>query len=97
MLIGVHLLYCSVYSHNRSCQQLFHIFSPSKLFIRLKMSKWELDEEIKIFREYLRIPSVHPNIDYSKNFESNVSNKYLEQLNLPQLHALTFSKDRRII
>lgn len=22
------------------------------------------DDEIKIFQEYLRIPSVHPNIDY---------------------------------
>ncbi|KAM7348873.1 aminoacylase-1-like [Cochliomyia hominivorax] len=28
------------------------------------MSAWENNEEIKIFREYLRIPSVHPNIDY---------------------------------
>ncbi|XP_055708969.1 aminoacylase-1-like [Phlebotomus papatasi] len=26
--------------------------------------KWENNEEIKIFREYLRIPSVHPNPDY---------------------------------
>lgn len=30
------------------------------------MSKWEDNEEIKLFREYLRIPSVHPDIDYSK-------------------------------
>lgn len=28
------------------------------------MSKWENNEEIQIFREYLRIPTVHPNIDY---------------------------------
>ncbi|KAI8122699.1 hypothetical protein FF38_01384 [Lucilia cuprina] len=28
------------------------------------MSAWENNEEIKIFREYLRIPSVHPNVDY---------------------------------
>jgi len=28
-------------------------------------STWENSEEIQIFREYLRIPSVHPNIDYS--------------------------------
>lgn len=28
------------------------------------MSDWENNEEIKIFREYLRIPSVHPNVDY---------------------------------
>lgn len=27
---------------------------------------YENNEEIKIFREYLRIPSVHPNIDYGK-------------------------------
>ena len=28
---------------------------------------WEENEEIQIFREYLRIPSVHPNIDYRKS------------------------------
>lgn len=27
---------------------------------------WENNEEIKLFREYLRIPTVHPDIDYSK-------------------------------
>lgn len=30
------------------------------------MDKWENNEEITIFREYLRIPSVHPDIDYSE-------------------------------
>jgi aminoacylase len=28
------------------------------------MSDWENNEEIKLFREYLRIPSVHPDINY---------------------------------
>lgn len=28
------------------------------------MTDYENNEEIKIFREYLRIPTVHPNIDY---------------------------------
>ncbi|XP_055303616.1 aminoacylase-1-like isoform X2 [Sitodiplosis mosellana] len=28
------------------------------------MSKWDNNEEIQIFREYLRIPTVHPNVDY---------------------------------
>lgn len=28
------------------------------------MSKWENNEEIEIFREYLRIPSVQPNVNY---------------------------------
>lgn len=32
----------------------------------MSKAEWENNEEIKIFREYLRIPSVHPNIDYSK-------------------------------
>lgn len=31
------------------------------------MSSWEDNEEIKLFREYLRIPSVHPDIDYGKS------------------------------
>jgi aminoacylase len=30
------------------------------------MTDWENNEEIKIFREYLKIPSVHPNIDYGE-------------------------------
>lgn len=30
------------------------------------MSKWENNEEIEIFRKYLRIPSVHPDVDYGK-------------------------------
>lgn len=30
----------------------------------LKPSKWDDNEEIAIFREYLRIPSVHPNVNY---------------------------------
>lgn len=29
-------------------------------------TQWENNEEIKIFREYLQIPSVHPDIDYGK-------------------------------
>lgn len=32
------------------------------------MVNWENNEEIKIFQEYLRIPSVNPNIDYGKIF-----------------------------
>lgn len=28
--------------------------------------KWENNEEIQIFREYLKVPSVHPNIDYGR-------------------------------
>lgn len=32
----------------------------------MSKAEWESNEEIKIFREYLRIPTVHPNVDYSK-------------------------------
>ncbi|KAM8703845.1 hypothetical protein ACLKA7_008469 [Drosophila subpalustris] len=31
----------------------------------MSKAEWENNEEIKIFREYLQIPSVHPNIDYT--------------------------------
>lgn len=31
-----------------------------------KYQDWEFHEEIQLFREYLRIPTVHPEIDYSK-------------------------------
>lgn len=34
------------------------------------MTDYENNEEIKIFREYLRIPTVHPNIDYGKIFNN---------------------------
>lgn len=34
------------------------------------MANWENNEEIQIFREYLKIPSVHPNIDYGKQLDS---------------------------
>lgn len=32
------------------------------------MSSWDSNEEIQIFREYLRIPSVQPDIDYGITF-----------------------------
>ncbi|KAM8703847.1 hypothetical protein ACLKA7_008471 [Drosophila subpalustris] len=31
----------------------------------MNKAEWESNEEIKIFREYLRIPTVHPNIDFT--------------------------------
>ncbi|XP_017848051.1 aminoacylase-1-like [Drosophila busckii] len=31
----------------------------------MSKAEWENNEEIKIFREYLRIPTVHPSIDYT--------------------------------
>ncbi|XP_017017485.1 aminoacylase-1 [Drosophila kikkawai] len=31
----------------------------------MSSQKWEDNEEIKIFREYLRIPTVHPDVDYT--------------------------------
>lgn len=31
------------------------------------LSYWENNEEIRIFREYLRIATVHPDIDYRNN------------------------------
>lgn len=34
------------------------------------MSEYENNEEIKLFREYLRIPTVHPDIDYG-NYDAD--------------------------
>ncbi|EDV95053.1 aminoacylase-1A [Drosophila grimshawi] len=31
----------------------------------MSKSEWENNEEIKIFREYLRMPTMHPNVDYT--------------------------------
>jgi len=44
--------------------QLLFISSRSRL--KMGLEKWENNEEIQIFREYLRIPTVHPDVDYSK-------------------------------
>lgn len=33
-----------------------------------QLQTWEMNEEIQIFREYLRFPTVHPNIDYRRSF-----------------------------
>lgn len=33
-----------------------------------QLQSWEMNEEIQIFREYLRFPTVHPNINYRRSF-----------------------------
>jgi len=45
------------------------------------MAKWADNEEIQIFREYLQIPSVHPDIDYSQCVE--FLKRQAESLELP--------------
>lgn len=45
------------------------------------MAAWENNEEIRLFQEYLRIPSVHPNIDYEPCVE--FIKKQAEALELP--------------
>jgi len=37
----------------------------------MSKTEWENNEEIKIFRDYLRIKTEHPNIDYSKFIDFN--------------------------
>ncbi|XP_062536216.1 aminoacylase-1-like [Armigeres subalbatus] len=36
---------------------------------RAKFAEWESNEDIKIFREYIKIPSVHPNVNYDECVE----------------------------
>ncbi|XP_049866406.1 aminoacylase-1-like [Pectinophora gossypiella] len=45
------------------------------------MSKWENDDEVQRFREYLKIPSVHPDIDYDDCVK--FLRKQAEELGLP--------------
>ncbi|XP_017144301.2 aminoacylase-1 [Drosophila miranda] len=47
----------------------------------MSASKWESDEEIQFFREYLRIPSVHPNPNYEPCLE--FLDRQAKQLELP--------------
>lgn len=39
---------------------------PHEISKPIITDKTQDDYEIEVFREYLRIPSVHPNIDYGK-------------------------------
>lgn len=52
---------------------------------------WETNEEIQILREYLKIPSVHPNPDYGEKFVrwSNFD-FFLTTMNFFQNHVLSF-------
>ncbi|XP_065363422.1 aminoacylase-1-like [Calliphora vicina] len=45
------------------------------------MDSWKDNEEIKLFQEYLRIPSVHPNVDYEPCIKFLI--KQAESLQLP--------------
>ncbi|XP_017082674.1 aminoacylase-1 [Drosophila eugracilis] len=47
----------------------------------MSSEKWENNEEIKIFREYLRIPTVHPDVDYTTCVE--FLKRQADSLNLP--------------
>lgn len=47
----------------------------------MSSEKWENNEEIKIFREYLRIPTVHPDVDYTACVE--FLKRQASSLNLP--------------
>ncbi|XP_034488735.1 aminoacylase-1-like [Drosophila innubila] len=40
-------------------------YSQPNFQLKMSKAKWENNEEVRIFREYLRIPSVHPNVDYT--------------------------------
>lgn len=39
------------------------------VIIQASPSEWAENEEIKLYREYLRIPTVQPNVNYSKKKE----------------------------
>lgn len=41
-------------------------FNSPKPFNPHTAIEWEDNEEINIFRQYLRIPTVHPNVNYGK-------------------------------
>lgn len=44
-----------------------------------ELQSWEMNEEIQIFREYLRFPTVHPNINYRKYLEVQVIIPFFER------------------
>lgn len=50
---------------------------------------WEANEEIQFFREYLRIPSVHPNPDYGGYMD--YTNRIYENVFLIPLQSRVWS------
>lgn len=46
--------------------QIYSIFIVFENASAIRLSKWEGNEEIQIFREYLQTPAVQPNADYRK-------------------------------
>lgn len=55
----------------------------------MSKAEWENNEEIKIFREYLRIPTVHPNVDYSESADSIKIVSYLYRWNISSVIKLS--------
>lgn len=60
------------YSNNGSREHkspdLIHQIPTSHSIQENNTKNWEKNEEIQIFREYLRIPTVHPDVDYGRIF-----------------------------
>lgn len=55
----------------------------------MSKAEWENNNEIKIFREYLRIPTVHPNVDYSESAAPIKLASYLNGRNINILIKLS--------
>ncbi|XP_031625422.1 aminoacylase-1-like isoform X2 [Contarinia nasturtii] len=56
---------------------------------------WESNEEIQLFREYLRIPSVHPNVDYKPCIA--FLEKQAASLNLPVSISYPARSDKPVV
>ncbi|XP_055522517.1 aminoacylase-1B-like [Wyeomyia smithii] len=59
-----------------------------------RYQEWENNEEIQIFREYLRIPSVHPDVNYDKCVE--FLTRQAEGLELP-VQVIEFNPGKPIV
>lgn len=58
-------------------------------------SPWYGNEEIRIFREYLRIPTVHPDIDYGRKFLFKFEFDAKTFFPFVQSHVFDSSDDKR--
>lgn len=66
------------------------MYSSERNPIKMSKAEWENNEEIKIFREYLRIPTVHPNVDYSESADSIKIVSYLYRWNINKLDKTVY-------
>lgn len=76
-------------SHEKYATEVIVATSEKASTYEHQPSKWENNEEIKILRQYLQIPTVHPNINYSR--KNHLFHKILKSITV----TIFFTQSRK--